>query len=259
MSGVADTSELKAPAFEVFVGILSILAIVNLVLLAVMDSADLRSVLLIMNAVLSVIFIGDFVYRMKTATSKRHYFLRQMGWADLLASLPLPQFKVLRAFRVVRVVRLSRAYGLGNLVRRMLADRAGSALLTMVLMGLLVLQFGSLWMLALEKGEPDGNLRTASDAIWYVLVTMSTVGYGDQFPVSNAGRVLGAVIIVIGVGIFGTFTGYLANLFLAGDPEVEAAEAAADVARLDELHSLLQQQQTSIDELRRLLTQQRQS
>ena len=46
-------------------------------------------------------------------------------------------------------------------------------------------------------------------------MTISTVGYGDQFPVTNAGRVMGSLIIVVGVGIFGTFTGYLANLFLA--------------------------------------------
>ena len=55
-------------------------------------------------------------------------------------------------------------------------------------MGILVLEFGSLWMLALEQGAPDANITTASDAIWYVVVTISTVGYGDQFPVTNEGR-----------------------------------------------------------------------
>ena len=58
-------------------------------------------------------------------------------------------------------------------------------------------------------------------------MTISTVGYGDQFPVTNGGRVMGAFIIVVGVGIFGTFTGYLANLFLAPrTPEVEADSAS---------------------------------
>ena len=61
-------------------------------------------------------------------------------------------------------------------------------------------------------------------------MTISTVGYGDQFPVTNGGRVVGTFIIVVGVGIFGTFTGYLANLFLAprksdveADPSHECA------------------------------------
>ena len=46
-------------------------------------------------------------------------------------------------------------------------------------------------------------------------MTISTVGYGDRYPVTNEGRIVGSLIIVIGVGIFGTFTGYLANLFLS--------------------------------------------
>ena len=82
-------------------------------------------------------------------------------------------------------------------------------------MGVLVLQFGSLTMLHVEEDAPGANITTASDALWYTIVTISTVGYGDQYPVTNAGRIVGAVIIVVGVGIFGTFTGYLANLFLS--------------------------------------------
>ena len=66
------------------------------------------------------------------------------------------------------------------------------------------------------------NITSASDALWYVIVTISTVGYGDEFPVTNNGRIAGALIIVIGVGIFGTFTGYLANVFLRPAKEREA-------------------------------------
>ena len=82
-------------------------------------------------------------------------------------------------------------------------------------MGILVLEFGSLQILYLEQDAPGANITSASDALWYTIVTISTVGYGDQYPVTNPGRVMGSFIIVLGVGIFGTFTGYLANLFLA--------------------------------------------
>ena len=123
--------------------------------------------------------------------------------------------KIFRVFRLVRVSQLLRAEGAGSIGRGLLRNRAGSALLSLLLMGILVLEFGSLWMLALEQSAPGANITTASDSIWYVVVTISTVGYGDQFPVTNEGRMLGSGIIVIGVGIFGTFTGYLANLFLA--------------------------------------------
>ena len=97
---------------------------------------------------------------------------------------------------------------------------------TLLLAGILVLQFGSLTILRIEDDAPGANITTASDALWYTIVTISTVGYGDQYPVTNAGRVVGSMIIVVGVGIFGTFTGYLANLFLA--PRKKAPEPVDD-------------------------------
>ena len=159
--------------------------------------------------------MADFTYRLLTAPSRTGYFFRLFGWADLLASLPFQQLKILRVFRLVRVFRLLREYGVRNIARSLIQDRAGSALLILLLMGILVLEFGSLWILDVEQNAPGANITTASDALWYTIVTISTVGYGDRYPVTNEGRVIGSLIIIVGVGIFGTFTGYLANLFLA--------------------------------------------
>ena len=217
-------SELKNTGYEVFIGILSVLSIVNLVLAyAVRGNADLQNVLRVMNGLFSFIFLIDFTYRLATAPSRSAYFIRHFGWADLLASLPLAQVKVLRIFRIVRVTRLMRREGQATLTRALTRDRAGSALLTLLLMGILVLQFGSLGILYLEEDAPGANIVTASDALWYTIVTISTVGYGDQYPVTDPGRFLGSLIIVVGVGIFGTFTGYLANLFLSPRKTREAS------------------------------------
>ena len=182
---------------------------------------------------------------------------QEPGWADLLASLPFPQFKVLRTFRLIRVYRLLRKVGIRTIGKTLGKDRASSALYVLLLMGILVLQFGSLTMLAIEQHAPGANITTASDALWYTIVTISTVGYGDQYPVTNEGRILGAWIIVVGVGIFGTFTGYLANLFLS--PSREPAAAPSPVAAHDsqvnigQLQALMAQQQSAIDEMNLLL------
>jgi Ion transport protein len=243
-------TELKSMGYEIFVGILSLLSIVNLVLMYAVDEASLDTVLRAMNALLSAVFLADFTYRFFTAESKGQYFFRGFGWADLLASLPVEQVKILRVFRLLR------EFGIKNVIRSLVKDRAGSALFTLLLMGVLVLEFGSLAMLNIEQYAPGANITTASDAVWYVVVTISTVGYGDQFPVTNRGRFLGAVIIVIGVGIFGTFTGYLANLFLgpSKEPTPEAGPATSsaglDLARLREL---VAQQQATVDEIDLLL------
>lgn len=247
-----EKAGLKNPGYEIFIAALSVLSIVNLVLILIVQDESLDYVLAIMNIPITLIFLIDFVYRFKTAPSKSDYFWRNWGWADLLASLPFQQTKILRLFRLIKVYRLLQEYGARNIMKSLIKDKAGSALLSLLFIAILVLEFGSLLMLRLEANIPDANITTASDALWYIVVTMSTVGYGDQFPISNPGRVLGTVIIVVGVGIFGTLTGYLANLFLS--PGAKDKTPPSDLeSKLQELKDLSARQQSAIEELEGLI------
>jgi voltage-gated potassium channel len=253
-----EHNELKSIGYEIFIGILSILSIVNLVLLYAVQEKALETVLAVMNDVFSAIFLADFLYRIFTAPSAGAYFFRHFGWADLLASVPLAQFKFLRVFRLIRVYRLLRDVGIRTIGRALSKDRAGSSLYILLLMGIFVLEFGSLTMLRVEQDAPGANIRTASDALWYTIVTISTVGYGDEYPVTNAGRTVGAGIIVVGVGIFGTFTGYLANFFLSPQkenpaPPVDAADAGT--ATVEELRLRLEESEAKLTEIRKLLVE----
>lgn len=58
---------------------------------------------------------------------------------------------------------------------------------------------------------PESNIKTAEDAIWWAFVTITTVGYGDRFPVTTEGRIIAALLMTAGVGLFGTFTGFIAS------------------------------------------------
>ena len=246
-----ERAGLKNPGYEIFIAALSVLSIVNLVLIFIIQDPDLDYVLAIMNVPITIIFLIDFLYRLKSAPSKSYYFWRNWGWADLLASLPFQQTKILRLFRLVKVYRLLQEYGARNIMKSLIKDKAGSALLSLLFIAILVLEFGSLLMLRLEANVAGANITSASDAIWYIIVTMSTVGYGDQFPITNPGRVLGTVIIVVGVGIFGTLTGYLANLFLSPGAR---EKAPTDIeAKLLELKDLSARQQATIEELEGLI------
>ena len=216
--------ELKNVGYEIFIGLLSILSILNLILSAVFrDSQALQYVVLIMNAFFMPIFLADFCYRFFTAPSKSGYFFRNFGWADLLSSLPFARTKILRLFRLWRVIRLMRNFGLRNLVREFVADRAGNALLTVVFLVFCVLEFGSLAVLSAELSSPDANITNASDALWWTYVTITTVGYGDRYPVTNAGRLVGVLVMTAGVGLFGTLSGFLANTFLVAAQEERGA------------------------------------
>jgi voltage-gated potassium channel len=242
-----DRSELFSTGYEIFVGALSVLSLVNIVLIYGMQYQQSRNVVYVVDILLSGIFLIDFLVRLRRAKDKAGYFFRRFGWADLLASLPFPQVKILRVFRLIRVVRLMRQYGARSMIRELFHDRAANALLTLLLIGILVMEFGSVAMLHVESTDPNANITSASDALWYCIVTMSTVGYGDQYPVTNPGREIGSLIIVVGVGIFGTLTGYLANLFLSPRKEAPAhTEMAAQVAQM---RSLLEQQQATLEQL----------
>lgn len=225
-----DGQVLLSPAWEVFVLGVSLLSLFNLVFGWVIQNEHILQVVVIMDSVLSVVFLADFTRRIVVADSNSRYFVQGRGWIDLLSTFPL--LRIFRLFRVVRVIRvMQRLGGTRRAFRAFFADKAAGGLLSVLLIAILVFEFGSLLILAVEFQAPDANILTAEDAVWYMIVTMSTVGYGDEYPVTQAGRLIGSLIIIVGVGVFGTLTGFLANTFLAPSEAKEAAlpESPADV------------------------------
>jgi voltage-gated potassium channel len=200
--------------WEIFVLGVAILSILNLAIAIVVRNDDLDQIIGMTDTVYIVIFAADFARRMRIATDRHAYLTKGMGWLDLISIIPL--LRIARLLRIVRVIRLVRRMGgPGPAVKAFFADRAAGGLLLVVLIALIVFEYGSLAVLWAERRDPDANIQTAGDAMWYTVVTMSTVGYGDQYPVTELGRLIGAVIIFVGVGVFGTLTGFLANAFLA--------------------------------------------
>jgi voltage-gated potassium channel len=231
-SDVSAAEQQEVNSYELFIAALSVISIVNifLELFLVFDPA-VANVILIVDTGLCVVFFADFLGRLRNAESKGGYFFRQLGWLDLLGSLPFPGLRIARVFRVARVVRLVRAVGMKTLINKVLHDRAGSALYTVLVLVVIVIQYGSIFELIANRHAPDANITTASDAVWYTIVTITTVGYGDRYPVTNSGRIVGVLIMVVGVGLFGVLTGFLANAFLAPkseQPEEKALEQSTE-------------------------------
>lgn len=240
-----DPSELKNTGYELFILLVSMLSIFNLIVI-ILPGADqlVKEIILIIDIVLTLIFIGDFLYRFLTAESKSRYMIREWGWADLLACIPAQQFKIFRIFRIVRVFRLLRKFGLKNMLSEVTENRASSALYLTVFMVIFVLEFAGISIAIAEAGKPGANIETASDAIWWGFVTITTVGYGDYHPTTNAGRVVGIIVMFLGVGLFGVLTGFLANAFLSPGTEEESAAMvpAYPNKQIDEFRRLLNEQ-----------------
>lgn len=255
----AKKRELKDIGYELFIGALSILSIVNLALMYIYpDDANTQYVLLTMNAIMAPIFLGDFLYRFFTSEARWQYFFRGFGWADLLSSLPLAQLKILRVFRLWRVFRLFSEFGVKNLANEFITHRAENALLTVVFLVMCVLEFGATAMLGAESKSDAANIKNASDALWWTYVTITTVGYGDRYPVTSQGRIVGLFVMTAGVGLFGTLSGFLANTFLS-PPKKKHEEVRPDAndpkARIAEIKRMLEEQERVTADLKAKLEQ----
>jgi voltage-gated potassium channel len=86
---------------------------------------------------------------------------------------------------------------------------------------ILLVIFSALAILQVET-DPNSNIKTAEDAIWWSYVTVTTVGYGDKFPVTTEGRIIASILMTAGVGLFGTFTAFVSSWFLAEKKEEES-------------------------------------
>jgi voltage-gated potassium channel len=204
-----------------------------------------RDVLRYADTAVCVLFFGDFVVQLARAPSRWQYFLR-WGWIDLLSSIPMvDMLRVGRAARVMRIFRVLRGVRSTKLLAEfVLGRRAQSAFLAATLISILLVVFASIAILQFEQA-PDANITTAQDAIWWAVVTLTTVGYGDRYPVTGEGRVMAGLLMIAGVGLFGTFSGYVASWFLASDPKAEQGDIAALRAELASLRRLIEQQRSA--------------
>jgi len=240
--------ELRTSSYELFIGALSMLSILNLVLLIAPFSDQVKQLVLIVDFALTIVFVVDFAIRLLSAPHKGGYFFKGGGWLDLLGSLPT--LRVFRLFRVVKVGRLLHKHGARAIGRDLLASRAQGGLLFVLLLAILTLEFGGLFVLGVEQHAANANILTGPEALWWGVVTITTVGYGDFYPVTNPGRVVGAITMLLGIAVLGTLTGYLANAFLAPQ-KVKPAEGVPGDARvqLEEIRRQLDENAKSTADL----------
>jgi voltage-gated potassium channel len=243
--------ELRHSNWEVFVLALSLVSLVNILLLVLPLHEDSDAVILVIDASLCVVFFADFLWRLGAAESKRGYFVRGGGWLDLLGSIPVPGLRIARGYRVVRAVRLIRRHGRRRVWRNFVDQRAQGAMYVVLLLVVVVMEFSSIFVLHAERDAQGANIATASDALWWGYVTITTVGYGDHFPVTDQGRIVGFLLLTIGVGLFGTFTAFVANVFLA--PRRPRGLDARGESPASELRSLLAQHERLVEQIRRRL------
>ena len=197
------------------------------------------------------IFFVDFLISFWAAPNRWQYFVR-WGWIDLLSSIPaLEVARWGRLARIVRVFRVLRGLRATRIVTTVvLRQRAENSFLAASIVAVLLIVFCSVAILQFET-SPESNITTAGDAIWWAFATITTVGYGDRYPVTAEGRFVAVVLMGAGVGLFSIFSGFLAAWFVAPESEATDSEVAAlreDVGRLrNEIMGLKDYLQTKLE------------
>lgn len=203
-------------------------------------TVDERTALHAVDALLWAVFAIDYSIRVTLSLRRWEYVKSHVP--DLLM-LVVP---VLRPLRLLRVLGL-----LGSASRRA-SERRLAAVTAYVITGVLVLiVVAAGFALDAERHVPGANITTAGDALWWAATTVSTVGYGDRYPVTAEGRTVAVLLMVGGVALLGVITASVAAWFVSRFSELEAAEQRVDavttaaltdvIARLERIERALDQ------------------
>lgn len=171
-------------------------------------SRDWRTTLAVVSWAVWGAFAVDFLIRLALADERGDYALSH--WYDI-ALIAVPLLRPLRLLRLLTLVRILDRSASNSLAGRAAVYIAGSAAMAVLL--------GAIAVLDAEQHNPGANIKTFGDAIWWAGATVTTVGYGDRFPVTTQGRCVAGVLMVVGIGVVGSVTATVAAWL------VERAEA----------------------------------
>jgi len=187
-----------------------------------------------------VLFIIDYIANLILAERRLHWFVRNLHEVAILA---LPALRPLRLLRLIGLVRLMQRFAGRAFRGRVVAYVLGAAVL--------LTYIGALAVLDAEQDVPGSNIRNFGDAIWWSAVTITTVGYGDHFPITLIGRLVAVGLMIGGIAVLGVVTAALASWLVeqvgnqtskaTHDAEADTkAELARVTAQLDQVAALLE-------------------
>ncbi len=245
MNGTDAKHPEQVGLFQIIVLILSIVVLAALGADAAFKlPKEISDALQMLDTLVCVVLIIDFGIRLYKAESKLVFL--KWGWIDLIASIPnVPILRVGRLVRVLRVIRLLRAIRATHKISSLLLkDKIRTGIASVLLSAFLLIMFCAVGILICEQQDPDANIKTAGDAIWWSVTTITTVGYGDKYPVTAEGRIVAVILMVAGIGLFGILSGLAASFFIGSKEQSIVREENRILARLEKLEE-------KIDRLRR--------
>lgn len=229
----AKRGDRASRAFDIAILSLIFLNVVAVVLGSVESvQARLAGFLTVFETFSVVVFTLEYIARLWSCTADKHYAgqfrgrirvaLKPMSVIDLLAILPfylpflgvdLRSLRVLRLLRILRVAKVGRYYSSMNLIKQVVRSKKEPLVLTSAMLGLLLVVSSSLLYYCENAAQPEA-FSSIPATMWWSVATLTTVGYGDIYPVTLWGKLCASVTAVLGIGMFALPTGIIGAGFV---------------------------------------------
>ena len=216
---VEDSDTLSGKLFDIFIQLLIILSLVAFSIETLPNlSSETREVLRIFEIVSIAIFTMEYLLRLGVSDSKLKFVFSFYGLIDLLAILPFYlstgiDLRSIRVFRLLRLFRIFKALRYSNAIRRFrLAFGAiKEELVVFIVATGLVLYVSAVGIYYFENEVQPEQFSSVFDCLWWAVATLTTVGYGDVFPITVGGKIFTFVMLIMGLGIVAVPTGLIAS------------------------------------------------
>jgi len=198
---------LRLELIEIVIALLTVVSLV-VILIDIFFSlnAEQKIFIYIFDLVVVVVLATDYAFRVRRSSKRSRYIMKH--WYEIPAMLPLILYasadtstlagQVVIQFRAIAFFRLVRLYYILTLIQ-------GSRFVLLSAFSIITIVFGALGVYLTEAEYAGANIKSLSDSFWWAIQTVSTVGYGDVYPVTPEGRIIGIFVMFAGIGILATF------------------------------------------------------
>ncbi len=246
---------------QVLDAIIIILIITDLFLLILMTFINLPpltvSMIIDFDLFVCIVLFFEFIIKMRNEESKLKYMRK--NWIDMVAMIPVDfllavtadYVGLIRFIRLVRLIRLVRVFVLLKKGQENIVDfLRKTKLVHGAIIFLFILSAGTVSFFLLEHSS-NGDVDSFDDALWYVIVTITTVGYGDISPTSVGGRIAGAIIMIAGVFFMSLLTASLASIMIEKETKEESDKTLEEMK--SQMENMRHEMLAEINELKEII------
>lgn len=173
------------------------------------------------DTAICIVFLYELYLRYTKARDKLAFFKSPWTWIDFISSIPvLALLQVTQIFRIIRILRVFKVFralreikALRPAIGYFIKNKSKQVLLIYILLLVFVMFYGSLGLYNAEVNINE-NINSFQDALWWSFISLTSVGYGDIYPVTGVGRLIAVLLITAGMGLFSIITAEIASSFI---------------------------------------------